>query len=52
MIPEPRPIPSNRVALELEAGLLDSGVQGLLGTEELAGKRLDEQSAASMRYSD
>ena len=39
-IPEPRLLPFIRVALELEAGLLDSGVQGLFGTEELAEKEL------------
>ena len=32
----PRPIPSVRTPLEMEAGLLDSGVQELLGTEELS----------------
>ena len=40
VLPEIRPMPSIRVPLELEAGLLDSGVQELLGTEELAGNEL------------
>ena len=40
VIPDLRPIASIRVPLELEAGLLDSGVLGLLGTEELAGNEL------------
>ena len=48
VIPEPWPIPPVRNPLEMEACLLDSGVQKLLGTEELAGGRTDEQSAASM----
>ena len=33
----PWPIPPVRTPLEIEASLLDSDVQGLLGTEELAG---------------
>ena len=35
-VPGPCPIPPVRTPLEIEASLLDSDVQGLLGTEELA----------------
>ena len=37
VIPEPWPIPPVRTPLEMEAGLLDSDVQELFETEELAG---------------
>ena len=37
VIPEPGTIPPVRTLLEIDASLLDSDVQGLLGTKELAG---------------
>ena len=40
VIPEPWPIPPVRTPLEMEASLLDSDVQELLGTKELAGEEL------------
>ena len=40
VIPEPWPIPPVRTPLEMEASLLDSDVQELLGTKELAGEGL------------
>ena len=40
VIPEPWPIPHLRTLLEMEASLLDSDVQELLGREEFAGYEL------------
>ena len=40
VIPEPWPIPPVRTSLEMEAGSLGSGVQELLGAEELTGDGL------------
>ena len=37
-VPGPRPMPPVRTPLEIEASLLDSDVQGLLGTDELDGE--------------
>ena len=53
VVPEPWPLPPVRTPLEVEASLLDSDVQELLGTKELIGwGRMDERSAASMGHSD
>ena len=52
VIPEPWPIPPVRTPREMEASLLDSDVQELLGAEELAGDELTRQSAPSMGCSD
>ena len=45
-------MPFIRVPLELEAAFLDSGVQGLLRTEELAGNKLTSNPQLQWEYSD
>ena len=40
VIPKPWPLPLVRTSLEMEAGLLDSDVQELLGAKELTGDEL------------
>ena len=39
-VPGPWPIPTVRTPLEIVASLLDSDLQGLLGTEQLAGDEM------------
>ena len=45
-------VPFIRVPLELEAAFLDSGVQELLRTEELAGNKLTSNPQLQWEYSD